>query len=121
MEKKKRQYTQEFKKEAVEYSLAPHSPDGNEGGKGDKSVRTTDIAPVLGFNVPYRSMILKTVEGLLVTGRCISQTHEADGFTRLQSCCMAMGQAVGTAAALAVKKRFSLSICSIQLKNYRRL
>ena len=60
------------------------------------------IAPVHGFNIPYRCFVPKQIDGLLVAGRCISQTHVADGWTRLQSCVWAMGQAAGTAAAVAV-------------------
>ena len=41
------------------------------------------------------------IDGLLVGGRCISQTHEADAFTRSMPCCMAIGQAAGVAAATA--------------------
>lgn len=79
-----------------------HSPDAGEGGKNDPAARSA-IAPVLGFNIPYRCFLPQQVEGMLVTGRCISQTHKADGYTRLQSTAWAMGQATGTAAALAAR------------------
>ena len=78
-----------------------HSPDAGEGSPADISARSV-IAPVHGFNIPYRCFVPKQMDGLLVAGRCISQTHVADGWTRLQSCAWAMGQATGTAAAIAV-------------------
>lgn len=40
---------------------------------------------------------------MLLAGRCISTTHEAQATTRLTPSCMAIGQAAGTAAAIAVQ------------------
>ena len=44
------------------------------------------------------------VEGLLVAGRCISGTYEAHASYRVTGDCVAMGQAAGTAAALALEQ-----------------
>ena len=41
------------------------------------------------------------IEGLLTAGRCISGTHRAHASYRVMTPCMAMGEAVGIAAALA--------------------
>lgn len=79
-----------------------HSPDAGEGAKTDPSARSA-VAPILGFSIPYRCFLPLGLEGILVTGRCISETHKADGYTRLQSTAWAMGQVTGTAAALAVR------------------
>ena len=43
-------------------------------------------------------------ERLLVAGRCISTTHEALASTRLTPTVMTLGQAAGTAAALAARE-----------------
>ncbi|MCL4532380.1 MAG: FAD-dependent oxidoreductase [Actinobacteria bacterium] len=51
----------------------------------------------------YRSLLPLNVEGLLVAGRSISQTHEGDMYTRGMYSCMILGQAAGTAGALAVR------------------
>jgi hypothetical protein len=56
------------------------------------------------YDIPYRCLLPKGLDGLLVAGRCISATHEALGSVRIMPCCMALGQAAGTAAALAVKQ-----------------
>ena len=56
------------------------------------------------YGVPYRALIPKRVEGLLVAGRCITGTWEAHMSTRNTVSCMAQGQAAGTAAALCVKE-----------------
>ena len=53
--------------------------------------------------IPYRCLVPKTRDGLLVTGRRVSATREALGAIRLTAPAMAMGQAAGTGAALAVR------------------
>jgi 2-polyprenyl-6-methoxyphenol hydroxylase-like FAD-dependent oxidoreductase len=53
------------------------------------------------YGIPYRAFLPKGVEGLLVAGRLITSTWEAHMSTRNTVSCMAQGQAVGTAAALA--------------------
>lgn len=54
------------------------------------------------YGIPYRCLVPRDVDGLLVAGRCISVTRGALGSTRVMGTCMALGQAAGTAAALAV-------------------
>ena len=53
------------------------------------------------YGIPYRSLLPRKVEGLLVCGRCFSATHDAHASARSMATCMAMGQAAGTAAALS--------------------
>jgi hypothetical protein len=53
------------------------------------------------YGIPYRCLLPKDVEGLLVAGRCFSATHDAHASARSMGTCMAMGQAAGSAAALA--------------------
>jgi hypothetical protein len=55
------------------------------------------------YDIPYRSLVPCSVDGLLVAGRCLSATREAIGSARMGAQCMAYGQAAGTAAALAVQ------------------
>ena len=54
------------------------------------------------YGVPYRTLLPVGIEGLLVAGRCFSSTHDAHASARSMATCMAMGQAAGTAAAMAV-------------------
>lgn len=54
------------------------------------------------YQIPYRSLIPRKMDNLLVAGRCSSATHEAQASARNSAQCMAMGEAAGTAAALAV-------------------
>lgn len=54
-----------------------------------------------GYTIPFRSLIPKGIDGLLVAGRCISGTHIAHSNYRAMPICLAMGEGAGTAAALA--------------------
>lgn len=55
------------------------------------------------YGVPFRCLVAKGVDQLLLAGRCVSADSTAAGAIRVMPPCMAMGQAAGTAAALAVK------------------
>jgi hypothetical protein len=65
--------------------------------------------------IPYRCLVPKHVDGLLVAGRCVSGTREALGAIRQTAPAMAMGQAAGTAAALSVLTQSSPRMLSVQL------
>jgi len=52
--------------------------------------------------IPYRSLVPTKVENLLVAGRCFSSDPFANDLLNLIPFCVAMGEAAGTAAALAV-------------------
>ncbi|MHC4432089.1 MAG: FAD-dependent oxidoreductase [Planctomycetota bacterium] len=54
-------------------------------------------------SIPYRTLYSKNIDNLFMAGRCHSATHIAFGGTRVMRPCCAMGQAVGTAAAIATK------------------
>ena len=54
------------------------------------------------YDIPYRTLVPQVKRGLLVAGRCFSATHDAHASCRSMAQTMAMGQAAGTAAALAV-------------------
>lgn len=56
------------------------------------------------YSIPFRSLYSKNIDNLLMAGRNISATHVAFGSTRLMATCAVIGQAVGTAAALSVRK-----------------
>lgn len=55
------------------------------------------------FGIPYRCLYSRNIENLLFAGRNISATHAALSATRVMATCAVMGQAVGTAAAIAVR------------------
>lgn len=51
--------------------------------------------------IPLRSLIARDSTNTFVAGRCFSASHDAQASIRSMAQCMAMGQAVGTAAAIA--------------------
>jgi hypothetical protein len=53
------------------------------------------------FGIPYRSLYSKNIRNLFCAGRNISATHTALSSTRVMATCALLGQAVGTAAAVA--------------------
>ncbi|WP_043589215.1 FAD-dependent oxidoreductase [Geminisphaera colitermitum] len=63
---------------------------------------------VRAYTIPLRSLIARGVDGLMMAGKCISAAHEAVASTRVIPICMAQGQAAGTAAAIAARRRASI-------------
>ena len=57
----------------------------------------------LNYDIPYRSLIPESLEGIITAGRCISCDYESCNSLRLLVPCFATGQAAGAAAALAAK------------------
>ena len=58
--------------------------------------------------IPYRCFVPKHTEGLLVAGRCISGDFGAIELLRVVPTAMLMGQACGTAAAIAVQDKVAV-------------
>ena len=56
-----------------------------------------------GYDIPYRCLVPKVVDNLLVIGRCMSSDQIAYESWRAMAHILAIGQAAGTAAALSVK------------------
>ena len=54
------------------------------------------------YDIPYRTLLPQGVDNLWVAGRCHSATSEALASSRVTANAMGMGQAAGTAAAIAV-------------------
>ncbi len=73
------------------------------------------ILPTTGryMHVPYRSMLPKGVENLLVAGRAIGGDRIAHAATRNMACCAVAGQGAGVAAAISVKTGRSLDAIDV--------
>ncbi|HEY1881469.1 MAG TPA: FAD-dependent oxidoreductase [Candidatus Cybelea sp.] len=80
------------------YPIDVHNPSGS-------GTTTHRLAPGASYEIPYRTMLPVNRERLIVAGRCISTTHEALASTRLTPTVMTLGQAAGTAAAIACAQR----------------
>ena len=87
------------------WALDLHDPMGvmNPKGNGWWSVDATRI-----YTIPYRCIYSKDISNLYMTGRNISVTHAALGSTRIMGTIFTIGQAAGTAAAIAVRERLSV-------------
>lgn len=66
------------------------------------------------YDIPYRCLLPLGIENLLVAGRCISTTHEAMAAIRVMATCMAMGEAAGRAARMAVSEGVSPSRIDVE-------
>ncbi len=82
------------------YPIDIHSPTG-------EGTIIKRLPPGESYDIPYRCIVPKKVENLLIAGRCISCTHEAQAAIRVIPIVVAIGQAAGTAAALAAKLHVS--------------
>lgn len=80
----------------VRFNVDVHHVDPKEG-KGLWGMK------VIPYQVPYRSLQAREVDNLLMAGRCISGSHVAHGSYRVTGDAVAMGEAAGLAAALAVQ------------------
>jgi FAD-dependent oxidoreductase family protein len=78
------------------YPIDIHSPTGSGGTMTPEQFQMANV-----YQIPYRCLVPVKVDQLLVAGRCVSATHEALGAIRVMPPSFAMGQAAGTAAALA--------------------
>lgn len=70
---------------------------------GDVIFKFPPIPQSRGYNeMPYRMLVPQGIDNLLVAGRCASMTHDGQSAARVSGACFAMGEAAGTAAALAL-------------------
>jgi len=60
--------------------------------------------PVAPYQIPYGAVVPEKVDGFLAADKNISVSHVVNGTTRLQPVVISVGQAVGTAAAMASKE-----------------
>lgn len=82
---------------------------------------SNEYVPIKGkyYGVPYRCLIPKGIEQLLIAGRCVSADSTAAGAIRVMPPCMGMGEAAGVAAALSVKE--GITVRRIDVQNLRKV
>ena len=88
------------------YEIDIHDPNG--AGTSHRF-----FAPGEYYSIPYRSLIPKGSKNLLVAGRCISVDHESQASMRIMPTVCCIGQAAGTAAAIAVKHKSGVKDVSV--------
>jgi ribulose 1,5-bisphosphate synthetase/thiazole synthase len=65
------------------------------------------------YDIPYRSLLPQKIENLIVAGRCHSASRGAHASTRVTVTAMAMGEAAGLAASIAVQQKQSPQVVSV--------
>lgn len=81
------------------WPLDDHFP----GGFYHRGTPNTNVPTPAPYSLPYRALYSQNVENLFFAGRNISMTHMAMSSIRVMATCALLGEAVGKAAALAVK------------------
>jgi len=84
------------------YDMDIHSPDG--GGTSHYYLKDGEY-----YSIPYRCLVPKGSKNLLVAGRCIGATHEAQSSLRIMPVCITLGQAAGVGAAMLTDDRTDAS------------
>lgn len=79
---------------ACNYDIDIHSPDGS--GTSHYYFKDNEY-----YTIPYECLVPEKSKNMLIAGRCISGTHEAQASFRIMPVCCTLGEAAGTAAALA--------------------
>ncbi len=106
---------------AEEYAAAYHFSDSVARGAHPIDIhRATGTTQDVRFleeagYIPYRAMIAAGFDNILVAGRCISADRAAFASTRVMATAMALGEAAGTAAALAVREKCAITVLDIAL------
>ena len=85
------------------WPLDDHDPNGFYK-KGQMNTNIHTPAP---YGIPYRSLYSRNIDNLFFAGRNLSATHAALSSTRVMATCSLLGQAIGTAAAIAAKQGLS--------------
>ncbi|PIU45508.1 MAG: hypothetical protein COS95_03405 [Ignavibacteriales bacterium CG07_land_8_20_14_0_80_59_12] len=73
----------------------------NEGEEGANLIHLPEGSY---HEIPFRCLIPKKIENLLVAGRCLSATFEAQASVRIQTNCRAMGEAAAVASAISIRE-----------------
>lgn len=84
-------------------------PDGKPvvNSKG-QTAEFAEFEPNRYYDIPYRSLIPVRIENLLAAGRNLSSDVYAQSGARLILCCLAMGEAAGTAACASIAQNRKL-------------
>lgn len=90
-----------------------HKADGGEGAPNDAVYRTA-VTDLTWYELPWRVFTPNRVDGMVVGGRVLSVTHDADMWTRGQYCCLVTGQIAGIGAALSAAQGTSPAALDIR-------
>ena len=89
------------------YSMDIHSPDGSE-----TTLHHFKIGEY--YTIPYRTLVPKDSENLLVAGRCLSAEHEAQASARVMATVCTLGEAAGVAASVSLDDKTTVKNVDVQ-------
>jgi hypothetical protein len=89
------------------WTMDDHHPGGGDSFKKYNAPPTIHHPAPSPYGIPYRCLVSKDIDNLMFAGRLASCTHVAMSSTRVMGTGAVMGQAVGTAAAMACEKGIS--------------
>lgn len=93
------------------WSMDDHFPAGFYYRGGHPTIYHPAPSP---WGIPFRSLYSDNIKNLFFAGRNISVTHAALSSSRVMATCALLGQAVGTAAAIAVKNNQNIENIDIK-------
>lgn len=96
-----------------------HTGKGSGYTRSEEKQRLIQPKPGNYYEIPYRCLLPKKVDNLLVAGRCVSSTQRGHGAIRIMPSCMAMGQAAGTAVALSCEMQVPLNEIEMRILKQR--
>jgi len=93
-----------------------HHVDIHQDGTGQIRIPVADGGS---YDIPLASLLPKGLENVVIAGRCLSASREAQGSARVMGSCMAMGQAAGSLTAMAVTQSNHTSVRDIPVARLR--
>ena len=101
------------------YPVDIHASGAEEAAAMEECYKDTRYGQGESYGIPYRCLIPVETDNLLVAGRSVSCDRAMQGSLRVMPACFAMGQAAGTAAALAWKEK--QRVCDVKAETLRRV
>lgn len=108
------QLTQRHFSDVIQVAFSNHDPKGRSVAD---VVNFGILPPNALIEVPYRAFLPKDLEGILIAGRALSATHDAQAALRMQDDMQQQGAALGMAAAMAAHQHITprqLNVAALQ-------
>jgi len=93
-----------------------HHVDIHQDGTGQIRIPVADGGS---YDIPLGSLLPRGLENVVIAGRCLSASREAQGSARVMGSCMAMGQAAGSLTAMAATQSNHASLRDIPVARLR--
>lgn len=96
------------------YPVDIHASHASDVQNMEQTYQNTKYQPGESYGIPYRCLLPGDVENLLVAGRSVSCDRAMQASLRVMPACFAMGQAAGTAAAMASTGGIDVSLVDVK-------